>query len=468
MPRIDYVPDLESGNNATRPRLSDLLSHEIPKESHSLACYLHNCMLVLECYLKSDDPTLNEKNVDLKKKLVGLKKKIEAYWVMKRNVLINDIKQLIWLVICRLRLLLYKKIGYIEDYPLTMEDELPDFLLFSGDVSNYSFLQFWRSLMAFIASFNQTPYSKEFRQYFTRLFYKCVSYIGYSYDDLTMRNFPKLVESLPQKMFMTSEVFWYETERWFFYVEKRFVMYEGLQLIDTTRFHEMYKPGNFIEWLKKFCKTIFRNYIMKQLDSELFEIYVQPGDREKYCYEDTFVVPSAYNIVSKYRPHFLDKISRMLDAEVIENIIKKEEGFREDDITLHGEFTMLCIIALEFYMESTFPEVDMKNYINRNHFYDIRFDDYKFPTICKSFNEYGVFYKGRSVAFCRTSQLFSFWVWMIWHDPEIKGKVPNSKYTFQELYAELFPWDTSASNIYDNGKSGCSSTIYTDADVVLE
>jgi hypothetical protein len=353
---------------------------------------------------------------------------------------------LFWIIICRIELICYD-FHFLEDYgELSSLETLAEtgILLLKKNVSKYTMLEFWKSLVIVIAKMNNVIYRKDFCFYIKCLMSRCGRFVGVSFDDTSAKDYTLLIKEDENHngFFVTTEYMWRETERMFYYITLAIYNYKQLTLSVTPRSFSFHIE-NFYGWLDKNINGIYCKYILQKISDSIYEVNIKRGDTERFKETNKFGVANPYNVISTFRNNELDLISTRICHTLVEDIIKIEKTNYSKNWYTNEEFVLLCYITVGFAFDAKYPNSGITKYFVMGDVTKERFivDDNEFPIIKKVFNEYGVSYKGICVPQAKFSYVFAYWIWIICNEPGLNGKIPFTDFHLTDIYTDLFPDD---------------------------
>lgn len=427
------------GNSLT---LEYILSKKIILVPCVFTNYSHNCMLIFELILSG-----KYKDEVKKETMLSLKEKFIKCWMTSRNDIKKSLRIILWLILCRIELICYEmhfydiSYGNIDQIKTLIDTGI---LLLKKRVTGYSILEFWRSLMLLVSKFNNLVYSKQLDLYVSFLMTQCGRFTGVVTNDDTAKDYVALIKETEKKgQYITTESFWKETERVFYYLKLAITEYQAMTISPfTEEFDAMFDSKIFEEWFTKHTKGIYKKYILQKISDKLYDVHVKRGDKERFKETQTFGVPTPYNVISAFRLPELDSLATRINSTLVEDIIKLEKENASKKWHTSEDFVLLCRITMNFIFDAKYENSGLIDYFTMGELTGTKItSDEKFPLIKKVFNEYGVCYKGTVTPFAKLSKVFCYWIWIICNDPDINGKILNTKDHLTDIYEELFPND---------------------------
>jgi hypothetical protein len=438
---VEYLPPKSRDEEKFPTTIQELCRIPIPEEDHNRSRYLHHAMTAIENaahYADWDEVSVRS--------LLGM---LNDYVSKKRHLMNPDHRVLSWTCRCRLRwLLCYER----ADKTTSDRDYLIKMKLATSDVpdSVMGVTELWRALQVVLVNYNSLRYRVQLEKYVSNLNDRIAYFSFVESSDRKVMNNVLFVDEVRERpgTYAVNDGFLKETERICYHVKAGFDRYRALMVREEVTVEGYGEKKKVLhDWLLSECHGLYREFVEKEFRKDVYSVFVNPTEDERYREEETFGDPKPYSIVARYRPNQIDEINAILDKNdyVTEVVREHEKSFKRDSHRTDVLYDYLFTIVLKYYLESSSGLVkDSKPYIihQSSPFTPdqiLSLSD-SFPRIVQVFNQYGIVYKRMTAVCADAGEVFLSWLSLICEDEEIGGSFPDTPdKDVIDLYLRFFP-----------------------------
>ncbi len=406
-------------------------TYVIPLKSYSnRSRYFHKLMILLEQLLIGDVPKRPPC-------LRPLRIRLMEFWLSgsyrgeaRKGSSWKEHVQVLWSCICRLTAILMDDSDYEASTIDGLSDRVPGELLPYLDPDNtprtiikLDMLSFWRAVriaVDYVGNSDRARYSSSLIGYLTSLVLACSRFLTRVFP----KGSPDLNVVLYRRSFGLEDAQWAVNQRFISDSEDAFhSMYKVLRMHqEILRGHEetrMRSVGGRREGtihleertnierplqdalFRFFSHGLYKEYITRYLAKRIHEFFVGPIDGEQFSHLYPYDEPNPFNVLSKYRPHVIDRLHSLLskaDEDVYTSILA------EPWLNVRV-LPLLLTIVLDYFVKYNSPEpFDLE----RAHIFIGQMDETRLgethaaeqthPVLLGSMNEWFVVSKGRMLA----------------------------------------------------------------------
>ena len=358
--QITYKPPSRFRDYSTKPDMTFLLSNPIPDVLHHSSEYFHGCMVMIEntAYARllqpNDGKQQQQQEKITTKDILSLRSKVFDYYIRNRDSLDQDHRNVIWSIICRLRVMTFKGEDRFGEYDSNSKLATDYSLLVSRlHVSKYKLGTLWRALQVIIAKISNIRYRIELDKYVQYLEASCGRFLFMAensrgkefldYDLLIVKRDNTSSVTVNMKFLTDTEKIFYGIYSTYlpsmcvlgFYgvsptttTISRFVTIERSELLTSKE-----NVNNILTWMDLSSSGTIREFVEKDIYNGICNANLHLGEKELYEELEKFVNPSAQQVISKYRPEFIDELVKWVYDEPISKIIKAVRKKYERDIS---------------------------------------------------------------------------------------------------------------------------------------
>lgn len=308
------------------------------KHKHLRSKYFHNLNLLIEPLIKK----YNEiGNIDFdEKQAYELSKKLKLFSFQRRGE--TNIKYKLDPRHTKVLLMLRSRLDYLLSAynkslnQLEMEDlkaeELQDFLLPEKEriIGKQSVYSFWRSVNLIYNSFYCLRYTKILERYIQRLWNRCGFFMCVRSTSGMILNDPLFCVVDSKRIYHNINFDFIENCDWYFHqVQMMFEMYNelvhyNLKNPDEDIIYPISKRRDLLNWMFKEVSGSFLQATEQMMQTWIFDVYLNPGEKERFKSEERHSDPTPFNIITKYRRGKFDELSDIFELKTpLETIVKR-------------------------------------------------------------------------------------------------------------------------------------------------
>jgi hypothetical protein len=167
------------------------------------------------------------------------------------------------------------------------------------------------------------------------------------------------------------------------------------------------------------------------------------------------MLPTAMNIIAKYRRNVMENVSKMLshDKGPIHVVLENHKEKKSDkEYVIDKNYETLCIICLTFYFSANFRPEELFFYMRKaDNFTESDWNSsQEIPIMIETFNQYIILYKEKSYQVPDFETCFLHWIFIVCTSQELKGMLRTKKSSINALFLSLIKHAEETSMVKKN------------------